>query len=89
MSLSESFATLGPVIAASAISSVFQGMRLPISSACFLETFLTFFVVTLLLVAPGPAIAVPASAATSARTATTSAGDGLDALISLIDVLLP
>ena len=96
MSLSESLATFdpstafaaifGPVIAPSAMSSVFHGMRLLICFlACFLEIFFTLFFDTALLVAPGPAIAVPASAATSAMTATIRAGDGLRRVIRFMN----
>jgi hypothetical protein len=43
---------------------------------CFFAIFFTFLLLIALVVASGPATAVPASAATSASTATMIAGDG-------------
>src|SRR5688500_12893928 len=52
--------------------------------ACLLAIFVALDLVRALLEAPGPAIAVPASAATSATTATSSAGDGRREMLLLI-----
>jgi hypothetical protein len=46
-----------------------------------LHALRAFFLVTALVLAAGPAIAAPASAATSASTAITIAGDGREVLI--------
>jgi len=54
-----------------------------------LTSFFTFFLVTALVLASVPAIAVPASAATTAKTATTIAGDGREVLIRAPMVPLP
>jgi hypothetical protein len=50
----------------------------------FLTSFLTFFLLRALVLASGPAIAVPASAATSDNTATMITGDRLVAVIPSI-----
>src|SRR5687767_5109354 len=52
--------------------------------ACLFAIFFTLDLVIALLDAPGPAMAVPASAAISATTATMSAGDVRERMIRVI-----